>query len=120
MSSVAFWYQTEPHAPWPALPAGPDRLPFQEIALIVGHQAVATARHSGHRVEVQGLFAPVTDGKQFLFVSENPQGWVELPFRTAEDFNGEFIARFVRCWDFGIYRVLLDGEQAGELDLYGP
>ena len=120
MASVAFWYQTEPHEPWPALPAGPDRLPFQEIPLIVGHQAVPTARHAGHRVEVQELFAPVTDGKQFLFVSENPQGWVELPFRTTQDIQGELVAKLVRCWDFGIYRVTLDGKEGASVDLYGP
>ncbi len=120
MASVAFWYQVEPHAPWATLPSGPDRLPFQEIPLIVGYQAVPTARHSGHRVEEQGLFAPVTDGKQFLFVSENPQGWVELPFQTQEDIDGELIAKFVRCWDFGIYRVSLDGQPVAEVDFYGP
>ncbi|WP_019586190.1 glycoside hydrolase family 172 protein [Deinococcus apachensis] len=27
MTSVAFWYQSEPHAPFPALPAAGDRLP---------------------------------------------------------------------------------------------
>ena len=36
MSSVAYWYQTEPHKPWPALPAGPDRLPFHDKTLVVG------------------------------------------------------------------------------------
>jgi hypothetical protein len=28
-SSVAFWYQIEPHKPWPALQTGPERLPFR-------------------------------------------------------------------------------------------
>jgi len=27
MSSVAFWYQTEPHRPWSALPSGSERIP---------------------------------------------------------------------------------------------
>jgi hypothetical protein len=26
-SSAAYWYQTEPHAPWPALPSVADRAP---------------------------------------------------------------------------------------------
>ena len=119
MSSVAFWYQTEPHKPWPALPPGPARLPFDEIPLVIGYKAVPAARHSGHRVEEQALWQPVTDGKQFLFVSENPEGWVEIPFRTDHEIAGELIARFVRCWDFGIYRVLLDGREVAVVDLYG-
>ena len=119
MASVAFWYQTEPHQPWPAIPGGPDRLATNEIPLVVGYKSVPTARHSGHRVEEQKLWEPVSDGKQFLFVSENPQGWVEIPFRTASEQTGELVARFVRCWDFGIYRVLLDGREVGVVDLYG-
>jgi len=30
MSSVAFWYQVEPHKPWPALPTGPQRMPYHD------------------------------------------------------------------------------------------
>ena len=119
MASVAFWYQTEPHQPWPALPDGPARLPFDDIPLVIGYKAVPAARHSGHRVEEQALWQPVADGKQFLFVSENPVGWVEIPFRTEQETAGELIARFVRCWDFGIYRVLLDGREVAVVDLYG-
>jgi hypothetical protein len=29
-SSTAYWYQTEPHAPFPPLPAVPERLPRSE------------------------------------------------------------------------------------------
>ena len=37
MSSVAFWYQIEPHEPWPAIPPGPERLPFHERTLLKGY-----------------------------------------------------------------------------------
>ena len=37
MSSVEYWYQTEPHKPWPAMPPTKDRLPFHDQALIIGH-----------------------------------------------------------------------------------
>jgi hypothetical protein len=33
-SSVAFWYQAEPHKPWPALPPRPVRLPFHDNVLL--------------------------------------------------------------------------------------
>ena len=50
MSSVALWYQIEPHKPWPALPPGPERLPFTEQVLLKGHEAVASAKHSDQPV----------------------------------------------------------------------
>ena len=37
MSNVEYWYQTEPHKPWPAMPPTKDRLPFHDQALIIGH-----------------------------------------------------------------------------------
>ena len=51
MSSVALWYQSEPHKPWSALPPGPERLPFAERVLLKGIkpsrcQAFGTARGS--------------------------------------------------------------------------
>ncbi len=118
-SSVAFWYQIEPHQPWPALPPGPDRLPFHEQTLLKGHDAVSTAKHSDDPVEVQSLDG-VTDGKQLWFRPTSDKGWVEVSFESPTNMTAELTAKMVRSYDYGIYRVLLDGKPIARLDLYNP
>jgi hypothetical protein len=119
MSSVAFWYQMEPHQPWPALPPGPDRLPFHDSLLLKGHDAVTTAKHSDDPLEVQNL-GGVTDGKQLWFRPLNDKGWVEVTFESQTNQTAPLTAKMVHAHDYGIYRVLLDGKQIAQLDLYDP
>jgi len=119
MSSVAFWYQVEPHKPWPALPPGPDRLPFKDRTLLKGHQAVATASHSNDPLEIQPI-GGVTDGKQLWLRPNDDKGWVEVTFDVEQEGAMELFAKMVHSWDYGIYRALLDGKQVGQFDLYAP
>ena len=119
MSSVAYWYQTEPHKPWPALPAGPDRLPFRDTPLVVGWKAVTTAKHSEAPLAEQPL-AGTTDGKQLFFQpkDEKPQPWLEVPFSVEKESIGRLGLRMCHAPDYGTYHVLLDGKEIGRLDLY--
>lgn len=117
MSSVALWYQTEPHKPWPALPPGPERLPFREVTLLKGWQAVATARHSDAPVEVQAV-GGVPDGKQLWFKPTDDQGWVEVAFNVEKDQTVELSLQMLHSWDYGTYRVKLDGQEVATLDLH--
>ncbi|HWD19892.1 MAG TPA: glycoside hydrolase family 172 protein [Verrucomicrobiae bacterium] len=117
MSSVAFWYQIEPHKPWPAIPPGPQRLPFHDETFLKGHEAVADAHHSDAPVEIQNL-GDVTDGKQLWFRPTDDKGWLEVSFNVATNRTGELSAKMVHSWDYGIYKVLLDGKQIAQLDLY--
>ncbi len=119
MSSVAYWYQIEPHKPWPALPPGPDRLPFHDLILLKGYSAVASARHSDDPVEVQPL-GGVTDGKQLWFRPRAEKAWVEVSFECQTNQVAELTAKMVHSYDYGIYRVSLDGKQIAQLDLYDP
>jgi hypothetical protein len=119
MSSVAFWYQLEPHNPWPALPPGPKRLPFREWMILKGHTAVAAAKHSDAPIEEQSL-GGVTDGKQLWFHPRTENGWVEVSFESQTNQSAELTAKMVHSYDYGIYRVLLDGKSVGQLDLYDP
>jgi len=118
MSSVAIWYQTEPHKPWPPLPPGPERLPFSEQTLIVGWKAVPTASHSpDHTLEVQNI-GGLTDDKQLWFKPDTENAWVEIKFNLDKEINGELSVRMLHSWDYGMYRVLVDGRETATLDLY--
>jgi hypothetical protein len=119
MSSVAFWYQIEPHKPWPALPPGLQRLPFHDSVLLVGHSAVAAAKHSEADIEEQSLDG-TTDGKQLFFRPPDDKGWLEMSFESPTNQSLTLAAKMVHSYDYGIYRVLLDGKQIARLDLYDP
>jgi hypothetical protein len=119
MSSVAYWYQLEPHKPWPAMPVGKDRLPFHERTLLKGHEAIADAKHSENAPEAQAL-DDVTDGKQFWYRPTDEKGWVEVSFDSATNQTVDLMAKTVHSWDYGNYRVLLDGRQLAQLELYNP
>lgn len=117
MSSVAFWYQMEPHEPYPALPPGPKRLPFHDEVVLKGHEAVASAKHSNDPIEIQDL-GGVTDGKQLFFRPHDDKGWVEVTFDVPKELTTELTAKMVHSHDYGIYQVLLDHEPIARLDLY--
>jgi hypothetical protein len=119
MSSVAFWYQTEPHKPWPPLPPGGERLPFHDQVLLKGHEAAATARHSAARVQLQNI-GGTTDGQQLWFQPHEDMAWVEIPFTLDKAQKAELFCKMVHSWDYGIYEVKLDGQTVAKLDLYSP
>lgn len=119
MSSVAFWYQIEPHKPWPAMPPASERLPFLDRTLLKGHNAVTRATHSAATVQVQPV-GGVTDGKQLWFTPHDDHAWVEVPFQLDKDETVVLYGKMVHSWDYGIYNVKLDGQQVARLDLYSP
>ncbi len=52
------------------------------------------------------------------FQPHNDEGWLEVSFENPTNENAELIARMVDSPKGGTYRVLLDGEQIGKLDLF--
>jgi hypothetical protein len=121
MSSVAYWYQTEPHKPWPALPAGRDRLPFRQKMLLAAWKAVPEAKHSETPLAEQAL-PGATDGKQLFFqpTQQEPQPWIDIPFHVEKEAIGHLVVRACHAKDYGTYRVLLDGKEVGKVDFYSP
>jgi hypothetical protein len=117
MSSVAYWYQLEPHKPWPALPPGPERLPFRTVVVVEGESVVETAPHSEHPLQVQALPNTSGDG-QLFFTPGDEKGWVEVKFAVAEAQTVELYGRLCHSHDYGIYRVLLDGTELEKADVY--
>lgn len=116
-SSVAFWYQTEPHKPWPALPPGKDRVPFEDRVVLKGHDALAGAKHSGAPLEIQEL-GGATDQKHLWFRPSGADAWLEVTFNIGKDQAGPLSCKLTHARDYGIYRVLVDGKPVGEFDLY--
>ncbi len=120
MSSVAFWYQAEPHKAWAALPPGPERSAEQTFQLVTGWKAVAQAKHSDHPIEVQALPGIAKEGRQMFFTPQDDKGWVECSFKLDKDITAHLWGKFIHAPDYGIYRVTLDGNELAVVDLYGP
>jgi len=109
----------EPHKPWPALPAGPERLAELTLQLVTGWKAVSTAKHSDHPIEVQDLPGIAKEGKQLFFTPQDSKGWLECSFRLDKDVTAHLWGKFIHAPDYGIYRVTLDGQELAVADLYG-
>ncbi|HEY3914527.1 MAG TPA: glycoside hydrolase family 172 protein [Verrucomicrobiae bacterium] len=117
MSSVAYWYQLEPHKPWPAMPPASERLPFHDKVLVKGHDSIEASRHSDAAVEKQSV-GGTTDGVQLWYRPPVGNDWIEIPFELDKPEAVQLFARMVHSWDYGIYNVKLDGRQIARLDLY--
>jgi hypothetical protein len=119
MSSVAYWYQIEPHKPWPKLPRGAERLPFHDLVALKGHDAVAGAKHSDAPVQTQEL-GGVADDKQLWFMPREDKAWLEVSFRLDKPTTAELLCKMVHARDYGAYVVKLDGQFLEKLDLFAP
>ncbi|MBI4977293.1 MAG: DUF2961 domain-containing protein [Spirochaetes bacterium] len=119
MSSVALWYQTEPHKQWTALPLGPDRLPFRENVVYAAWKAAETAQHSEAQVQAQPI-AAATGGKQLFFLARDEKAWIEFPFTVLKEVSGEFFIRLTHSYDYGLWRIKLDGQDLGIADGFDP
>lgn len=119
MSSVAFWYQTEPHKPWAPMPPASQRLPFHDRTLVKGHAVVPQAAHSDGDVSVQSI-GGATDGSQLWFRPHEDKAWIEIPFHLDSDETVILYDKMIHSWDYGAYDVKLDGKKVARLDLYAP
>lgn len=115
-SSVAFWYQTEPHKPWPPLPPGTARLPFHDSILLTGQEAIGGAKHSDAPLE--GKRVGAAGNEQLWFKPNTDGGWLEVSFETDRAQDVDLILNVVRMREGGTYQVKLDGQRIAQIDFY--
>jgi len=118
-SSVAFWYQTHPHAPFPPLPSNllPDstsrvlRIP----GAIEAESLIGAARVTGGAVQPQDMAAWETDsaawsgGAQLWWTLASPGARLTLPLRVAAAGRYDLTAWFTRAADYGDIRLTVNG-----------
>jgi Protein of unknown function (DUF2961) len=114
-SSVAFWYQIEPHKPYPALPPAADRLPLRDVILATGSEVAKSAKHSEAPLEMQH-YGNATVGRKLWFLPNNTNGWLDISFQVTKPIDSDLVLKMVHSWNCGAYRVLLDGNQLAQLD----
>jgi len=121
-ASVAYWYQTEPHAEFPAFPAAADRMPFAETRIEVEQVLEALRVPEGApRPELQPGRFWAGGGQMFFRPEQVEQAQVEVPVSVTEAGSYLVVARWTTSYDYGIYQVAVDGQNLGDPhDLYTP
>jgi len=126
-SSVAYWYQTEPHKPFPVLPA--DRLPPGEVAaakpapgipgLIEAEDLIERTTRFGGNVAAVRPGTPFSRGAVAVLFATSADAWIVFPIRVEAAGRFRIGAHLARASDLGRWRLSIDGRPLGpEVDLY--
>jgi hypothetical protein len=118
-SSVAFWYQTHPHAPFPPLPGrlmpAPAWQPPRVTGLIEAEDMLGDAKVTAGELRVQEMTEWETDSaawgaaKQLWWVESQPGAKLTLPLRVSRAGTRELVGYFTRARDYGQIRVSVNG-----------
>ncbi|MBI5822260.1 MAG: DUF2961 domain-containing protein [Verrucomicrobia bacterium] len=120
LSSVAFWYQTEPHKPFEPMPAGYARLYHDYTRIIEGESLLPGAKATEGNLRTQKIGS--ASGGEHLWWQPTKAGQeMTLSFDVKEPGNYELILLLTHAADYGTYQVELDGKPIGSKpqDLYG-
>ncbi|MBL7645265.1 MAG: DUF2961 domain-containing protein [Candidatus Hydrogenedentes bacterium] len=117
-SSVALWYQIEPHKAYPALPPAKDRLYHDWTKLVEVDQALdRVTATEGPITRQEG--AQWTGGGQVFWQPAKEGQTLNVPIEIAEEGDHELLLLMTRSFDYGNYEVQIDGKPLGApLDLY--
>ena len=117
-SSVAFWYQTHPHAPFPPLPEHLTPLSGVATPSIEAESLLGKCQVTGGRAVVQnmsGFGGKWSGDAQLWWVEAKAGDRLTLPIEVSAGGNYELIGFFTRAADYGIIRVYMNGKEAGSL-----
>lgn len=111
-SSVAFWYQIEPHKPFPPLPDAYDRLYFNPGDIVQAETLMDTVEVSSGPFEQQD---GVGSGAGQLFWRPEDAGQkLDLAFEVPEDGEYDLVLMLTQSWDYGIYVPHLNDKPLGD------
>lgn len=118
-ASVAFWYQIGQPKRFTTLPSAAERkLPNLDL-VIEGKDLLKTASKSHGGLRLQKGYGWTGDGQLFFDNDHGKGAWVEFRFPVEKEELRQLTLRMTYSYDFGIYRILLDGEEVrGPIDFY--
>ncbi|MCX5758309.1 MAG: DUF2961 domain-containing protein, partial [Candidatus Hydrogenedentes bacterium] len=125
-SSVAYWYQIEPHVPFAPLPKAPDRLPAEakahsEIGAIEAEELAPLIKSEDVVVQPMDGYADEWSGGRHLWF--RPQGpakyFIPVPPTEASD-AGEYKIEvwYTAAPDYGTCELWMNGEKVASWDGY--
>ncbi len=123
-SSVAFWYQEEPHAIFSALPSPQERLPFAELRLEPEEEELLELLQVPDEAPT-----PTVESGPFwaygaqvrLVPTRLDQAVLQLPFELSNARDYDLYLRLTRTPDGGCWQAFVDGAAVGApIDLFSP
>jgi len=117
MSSVAFWYQLEPHKPFPPMAPAYERVYYDYDNVVEVEKNIDQAKATSGNVSVQkGMWAG--DGQIFWQPTEKGQV-LTVPFSVDEAGSYLFLLWLTHSYDYGTFQIEVDGKPLGApLDLF--
>ena len=117
-TSVAYWYQTHPHSPFPKLPA--NMLPLSQIAkpAIEAVTLLSQGKVTGGELRTQtmeGFNGIWSNNQQLWWVNAKPGDKLTLSLPVNDAGNYELIGFFTRAGDYGIFRTSVNGQPSATL-----
>ena len=128
-SSVAYFYQSEPHKAYPPLPTdAKDLLPFvppppmKIKGAIEGESFADKAKATVGDVQTQSLESydgKWSDGGQLWWTPDKANGVLTFQLPVTEAGTYDVTAYLTKAADYGTFRVTVNGKELpGEIDLY--
>ncbi|MDR3688901.1 MAG: DUF2961 domain-containing protein [Fimbriimonas sp.] len=118
-SSVGFWYQIEPHAPFPPIPAGPDRMPFDYRHFVDAEDLKIAPPATGKTavVKINGLH----HDKQLEWSGAQDGSELVLPFTVPSTGTYQVMVLVTKRWDGALGRFYIDDKAYGErISFFNP
>ncbi len=118
IASVAFWYQVGQPKRFTTLPPLKERI-FPNLDIVVpGKDLFPGARRSEGEFKLQAGWG-WSPGGQVFFKNTKPGGFLEVDFPVKKEEYRGLVLRLTRSYDYGVYRILLDGKVLRKsIDLY--
>ncbi len=118
--SVAYWYQTEPHASFPKLPTTGERIGWALVPMtgVIEGETMKVLSKTGGSTEVQNDIR--WSGSRQLWWRDGKKGdKLELAMPVAKAGHYRIVMNNTRADDYGIFQLFLDGQKlGGPIDLY--
>lgn len=118
-ATVAFWYQIGQPKRFSELPPAEDRVLPNLDVIVEGKDLLANAASENASLSIQKGYHWTGDGQLFIDNTHGEGAWVEFDFAVLEEELRQLTLRMTYSYDFGIYRILLDGEEVrGRANFY--
>ncbi len=118
-SSVAYWYQVEPHVEFTKMPPVDQRLYPSTSIEIEGESLIPSVEAGKGFVQQQGIGEASGGAHLFFTPPDQEQARLGLKFQVEKAGDYDVRLHMIKSWDYGIYRILLDGKEIGKpVDLY--
>jgi hypothetical protein len=126
-ATLAVWYQTHPHSPFPPFPEGGEAVgtvaPFRIEGAIEGEELVGSALATQGRVTVQSMaefHGDWSGDAQLLWRGGSPGGHLTLFVTSPEAGEREVIGHFTKSGDYGDVKVMHQGRELAVIRGYAP